>query len=66
MTPGTARQNRFRTRMTTMPVIPTARAARFTCPPATPWAKSLMPTGTSRAVRIRLMRPATGLAGSGP
>jgi hypothetical protein len=48
MTPGTARQNRRRSRTTTMPVTPTARAARFTCPSATPRAKSLISVSSPR------------------
>jgi hypothetical protein len=48
MTPGTAGQNRRRTRITTMPVSPTARAARFTCPPDTPWRKSLISVSRPR------------------
>jgi hypothetical protein len=47
-TAGTAGQNRFRTRMTTMPVSPTARAARFTRPSATPWTKSLISVSSPR------------------
>ena len=35
-TPGIFGQNRRRTRITTMPASPTASAARFTCPSATP------------------------------
>ena len=48
ITPGTVRQNRRRTRITTMPVSPTASAARFTCPSATPWAKSLISLSSPR------------------
>jgi poly(3-hydroxybutyrate) depolymerase len=47
-TAGMARQNRLRTRMTTIPVSPTARAARFTRPSATPWTKSLISVSSPR------------------
>jgi hypothetical protein len=47
-TAGMARQNRLRTRMTTIPVSPTARAARFTRPSATPWRKSLISVSSPR------------------
>ena len=42
ITPGTAGQMRRGPKMTTMPASPTARAAQFTCPSATPWRKSLV------------------------
>jgi hypothetical protein len=47
-TPGTLGQKRRRTRITTMPASPTASAARFTCPLATPWAKSLSSVSSPR------------------
>ncbi len=48
MTPGTAGQRRRRTRLTTMPVTPTARAARLTCPPVTPRTTSRISASSPR------------------